>query len=136
MSYPPYTEKNRQKASINEKCLQISLYLCLKSKRIQFSLRGEFFLPVRSTFYKSLAKNCGNTKKKVNQIFFFSTNLQNFKILRIPRSAQIFRFSHVSPHVTESTEVLDSGFHPSGFRIPTLWIHWIPDSNPPDSGFQ
>ena len=41
-----------------------------------------------------------------------------------------------SPHVTESTEVLDSGFHPSGFRIPTLWIHWIPDSKPLDSGFQ
>ena len=42
----------------------------------------------------------------------------------------------VSPHVTESTGVLDSGFHPSGFRIPTLWIHWIPDSKPLDSGFQ
>ena len=43
---------------------------------------------------------------------------------------------YASPHVTESTEVLDSGFHPSGFRIPPLWIHWIPDSKPLDSGFQ
>ena len=38
-----------------------------------------------------------------------------------------------SPHVTESTGVLDSGFLPSGFRIPTLWI---PDCNHLDSGFQ
>ena len=30
-----------------------------------------------------------------------------------------------STHVTESTEVLDSGFWPTGFRIPILWI---PDS--------
>ena len=27
-----------------------------------------------------------------------------------------------SPHVIESTQVLDSGFQPSGFRIPTSWI--------------
>ena len=54
-----------------------------------------------------------------------------------------------STHVTESTEVLDSGFRPSGFRIPTLRIPdseligflipnqiWIPDSIIVDSGFQ
>ena len=42
----------------------------------------------------------------------------------------------ISPHVRESTKVLDSGSQPlpaSGFWIPTLWI---PDSNLLDSGFQ
>ena len=46
-----------------------------------------------------------------------------------------------SPHVRESTKVLDSGsqpldsgFQPFGFRIPTFWI---PDSKTiVDSGFQ
>ena len=39
----------------------------------------------------------------------------------------------MSTHVTESTEVLDSGFRPAGFRIPTLWIL---DSDPLDFGFR
>ena len=39
----------------------------------------------------------------------------------------------VSNHVTESTAVLDSGFRPSGFRIP---LFCIPDSTLLYSGFQ
>ena len=69
--------------------------------------------------------------------------------------AKTFHASTYSPHVRESTKVLDSGsqpldsgFQPFGFRIPTFWI---PDSKPlwisgfriptakicwiPDSGF-
>ena len=45
----------------------------------------------------------------------------------------------VSPHVIESTKVLDSGSQPPRFRIPAsgFWIptFWIPDSNLLDSGF-
>ena len=48
----------------------------------------------------------------------------------------IVTYIYLSPHVRESTKVLDSGSQPlpaSGFWIPTLWI---PDSNLLDSGFQ
>ena len=81
-------------------------------------------------------------------------------VLYVPESGPHEHFvvccTYQSPHVRESTKVLDSGSHPLdsgsqhldsgfqpfGFRIPTFWIPdsipkwWIPDSKPlwiPDS---
>ena len=80
------------------------------------------------------------------------TNPKFFVFLAFVCSCKyVFIEIFLSPHVRESTKVLDSGsqpldsgFQPSGFRIPKpLWIPdsslWIPDSNNKnllDSGFR
>ena len=58
-------------------------------------------------------------KQKRSSKKFCSINRGKSGEKTFDRDKSSLRTKVLSPHVTESTEVLDSGFQPSGFRIPT-----------------